>query len=96
MEDAEVAAVGAAVACTGAGGAAEVIEVIAVDGGGTPYNIVEVVTVLAVDPGRLTLMLLTPLLAEDTVEAVEAVAAEEAAVGVGNSVVPEESVCICS
>ena len=50
------------------------------------------VTVLAVDPGRLTLD------AEDTLVMVEAVAAaaDEAAAGVGSSVVPEESVVICS
>ena len=73
-----------------------------VDGGGIPYSIVDVVTVLAVDPGRLlTLTLL--LLLEDilvTVEAAAAVADAEAtgaeAVGAVNSVVPEESVCICS
>ena len=70
----------------------EVTEVRAVDGGGIPYNIVEVVTVLAVDPGRLTLD------AEETLVTVEAVAAaaDEAAAGVGSSVVPEESVVICS
>ena len=93
MEDvaAEAAAVGTVAVWT-VGCPEEVTEVRAVDGGGIPYNIVDVVTVLAVDPGRLTLD------AEDTLVMVEAVAAaaDEAAAGVGSSVVPEESVVICS
>ena len=86
-------------ACITGCAAAEVAEAdMPVDGGGIPYSIVDVVTVL--DPGRLTL---TALLLEDilvTVEAAvadaEATAAEAEAVGAANSVVPEESVCICS
>lgn len=58
------------------------------------------VTVLAVDPGRLTLMLL-PLEAVleatlVTVEAVGGAATPDEAATVGNNVVPEDSVCICS
>jgi len=103
MEDAAAAAevaeaVGAAAVRT-VGSPDEVTEVIAVDGGGTPYNIVEFDIVVAVDTGRLMLD------AEDTtlvrVEAVCEDAADEAArleaaEGVGSSVVPEESVVICS
>ena len=92
MEDAAACAEVAA-AAEGAAALDEVTEVKAVDGGGTPYSIVDVVTVLAVDPGRLMLED-----AEDTLVTVEAVAAaaDEAAPGVGSSVVPEDSVVICS
>ena len=87
-------------ACITGCAAAEVAEAdMPVDGGGIPYSIVDVVTVL--DPGRLTL---TALLLEDILVTVEAAVAdaeatagaEAEAVGAANSVVPEESVCICS
>ena len=58
------------------------------------------VTVLAVDPGRLTLMLLPweAMLEANvvTVEAVGGAATPDEAATVGNNVVPEDSVCICS
>lgn len=59
------------------------------------------VTVLAVDPGRLTLMMLLPweaMLEANvvTVEAVGGAATPDEAATVGNNVVPEDSVCICS
>lgn len=71
-----------------------------VAGGGTLYSIVDVVTVLAVDPGRLKLMLL-PLEAMleatlVTVGTVGGAATPDEAATDGNNVVPEESVCICS
>ena len=56
------------------------------------------VTVLAVDPGRLTLMPLEAVLEAIlvTVEAVGGAATPDEAATVGNNVVPEDSVCICS
>jgi hypothetical protein len=55
-----------------------------------------VVTVLAVDPGRLTLMLLPLEAVLVTVEAVGGADTPDEAATVGNNVVPEDSVCICS
>ena len=56
------------------------------------------VTVLVVDPGRLTLMPLEAMLEATlvTVEAVGGADTPDEAATVGNNVVPEDSVCICS